>query len=753
MKKCVADGAANKYRLENVKLILWIYDDVDLREILLEEWFVEEMEKAEELDNTNSNTKKSRKHTRTYIKSTLDALSFAQNNCPVILPSLTFRHFSNYLTSRKKIDRNNSNTSGSKYLTQSAYNGIRSALQHMYRMSGQSMDHRMAKDLSQFMSGMKRTVADEKAKSGTSLNEGKRPMTFEVYEEMCKILFEGDDDEYLFAHAFLTMEWNLMARSDNCVNMNISHIQWSDDSLLFFFGKTKGNQLGDGNDKPWHVYSNPAKPHLCPVLALAKYVLLHPDLLTNGSPVFPGTYQYKRFIKIFHKVLRYPSFLELGVQPGDLGSHSTRKGSITLVSSGCTVSPPMSSICLRACWSMGPVKDRYIHYEKAGDQFVGRSVTGISSLSKEFAVSPAYFDLTDAPKSVGDEINDKVRMMLNNGGNEESMNSTTFLLVQYLYAAVCYHYDELDKRLSSKNRFRVSPMFIDVTDEVRKCAVVKYPWNSTNTTPLFTGIPPHVIVFAELEKFKMLLEAQKSDLIDSFTGELDKRNVGGDSFLANGILEQITEVQAKMMDVLNRPTGERTGNKGNKNIIYDDFLMVQNSNDDNDSSNEDTNFDEDEENGYVDGNVQKLKPKGLIISWANCCDGNIRLLPTDFTFPSMPLPGLIRMWYCGDIPKNVPPYKMLRPIDVKHLKFGGCKLSNMRNVMKQVKRATLVINRPDLIKSKMSSEDTIVLYHAIKHLFQFDCMTLGKKRRYETISWKTYYNILMKRKGKLVGEI
>ena len=46
-----------------------------------------------------------------------------------------------------------------------------------------------------------------------------------------------------------------------------------------------------------------------------------------------------------------------------------------------------------------------------------------------------------------------------------------------------------------------------------------------------------VIVFAELEKFKMLLEAQKNDLIDSFTGELDKRNVGGDSFLANGILE------------------------------------------------------------------------------------------------------------------------------------------------------------------------------------------------------------------------
>ena len=81
-------------------------------------------------------------------------------------------------------------------------------------------------------------------------------------------------------------------------------------------------------------------------------------------------------------MLKDPVFVELGVQEGDLGSHSTRKGAITLVSSGCTVSPPMASICLPACWSMGPVKDRYIHYEKAGDQLVGRSATRISSLKK-----------------------------------------------------------------------------------------------------------------------------------------------------------------------------------------------------------------------------------------------------------------------------------------------------------------------------------------------------------------------------------
>ena len=68
-------------------------------------------------------------------------------------------------------------------------------------------------------------------------------MSFSVYENMCMILYEGDDDGYLFAHAFLTMEWNFMARADNCVNMHVNHVQWQDDCLLFFFGKSKKNRL------------------------------------------------------------------------------------------------------------------------------------------------------------------------------------------------------------------------------------------------------------------------------------------------------------------------------------------------------------------------------------------------------------------------------------------------------------------------------------------------------------------------------
>ena len=121
----------------------------------------------------------------------------------------------------------------------------------------------------------------------------------------------------------------------------------------------------------------------------------------------------------------------MGVKPGDLGSHFTRKGSITIVCSGCTVSPPMSSIFLRACWIMGNVKDRYTHYKKAGDQCFGRSVTGISSLCKEFAVSPAYFELGSAPPEIENEINRRIRIFVN--GDSQG---TLYLLVQFFFASI-----------------------------------------------------------------------------------------------------------------------------------------------------------------------------------------------------------------------------------------------------------------------------------------------------------------------------
>ena len=189
------------------------------------------------------------------------------------------------------------------------------------------------------------------------------------------------------------------------------------------------------------------------------------------------------------------------------------------------MSPPMAAICLRAGWSMGLVKDRYIHYEKAGDQFVGRCATGISSLGKYFATSPVYWDTKGAPAGLRQRIDECIS---NNFGTIEELQGKTFELLRFLFASICYHYCTLDTHLHREHKMRSSPLFIAAAQaDLQRHAVVAFPWNSMEDTPFFTGIPPHVMMLTELEGLRLRLLEHRDDIIDSFKDELDRRSLGG----------------------------------------------------------------------------------------------------------------------------------------------------------------------------------------------------------------------------------
>ena len=64
---------------------------------------------------------------------------------------------------------------------------------------------------------------------------------------------------------------------------------------------------------------------------------------------------------------------------------------------------------------MGPVKERYIYYEKAGDQFVGRTVCGFDVTSEEFGVSPCHFNFT-AIEDEEERVQVKAEIEKNNSG-------------------------------------------------------------------------------------------------------------------------------------------------------------------------------------------------------------------------------------------------------------------------------------------------------------------------------------------------
>ena len=125
--------------------------------------------------------------------------------------------------------------------------------------------------------------------------------------------------------------------------------------------------------------------------------------------------------------------------------------------------------------------------------------------------------------------------------------------------------------------------------------------------------------------------------------------------------------------------------------------------------------------------VSRERPCGVVVSCSNYLGGKLRILRSTFVLPSMPLPNLIIMWYCGYVPNNIPPYKMLQSYNVPHLKHGKSKLSNMEK-MSHVERGDNIFNQPALIKKDWTVAHTFALYHALKNLFMFHLLRVGKKR-------------------------
>ena len=95
-------------------------------------------------------------------------------------------------------------------------------------------------------------------------------------------------------------------------------------------------------------------------------------------------------------------------------------------------------------------------------------------------------------------------------------------------------------------------MFIEATKEIRSYATIRYPWNKTCNTPIFTGVPPHVMIMVDMEELKTVLKDQRKHISADLRDKLNKRHIGGDSFEASGILEEGTKSHERTLDSLGR---------------------------------------------------------------------------------------------------------------------------------------------------------------------------------------------------------
>ena len=112
--------------------------------------------------------------------------------------------------------------------------------------------------------------------------------------------------ELLFGWAYSTICWNTMGRSHSVAGIMFHHITWKDDCLVITFPKSKCDQTGEGLSNDKHVYANPYKPAVCPILALA--VMVFCTYRADGSEqhkLFGGNGPVNRFIKILKKIRCY----------------------------------------------------------------------------------------------------------------------------------------------------------------------------------------------------------------------------------------------------------------------------------------------------------------------------------------------------------------------------------------------------------------------------------------------------------------
>lgn len=172
-------------------------------------------------------------------------------------------------------------------------------------------------------------------------------MSFTLYNFLCEKMVQDGRKEAIFAHAFLTLTWNLCCRSKNTVYIHVNHITWGTDNIIIKFAHTKTDIEGKQEAFPRHIYANPYNINICAVTALGKYLA---TFIPKEDGLLFDNKSYKRFQKYLKKLVcdHKEDVERMGFEVDDIGVHSIRKGAATYCCSGTTAAPHIAAVCNRA---------------------------------------------------------------------------------------------------------------------------------------------------------------------------------------------------------------------------------------------------------------------------------------------------------------------------------------------------------------------------------------------------------------------
>ena len=187
----------------------------------------------------------------------------------------------------------------------------------------------------------------------------------------------------------------------------------------------------------------------------------------------------------------------------------------------------------------------------------------------------------------------------------------------------------------------------------------------------FNRITPCVAILNEMAALKDMLNASSSDLKSTLRQELNLRGIGGETFQANAILDNVKKVHEKMESILNGTTSisRRSGPSNLNDGLAPSVVITEPTVPILVDTSSDESGDETDADGYGVGKRKMY-----------CWGGRLHNVPEHFVLPRMTLQTLIIYWFCGSRQPHCPPLKY-----VKHQDFPG-KEKNMRIVLNQMKR-------------------------------------------------------------------
>lgn len=246
--------------------------------------------------------------------------------------------------------------------------------------------------------------------------------------------------------------------------------------------------------------------------------------------------------------------------------------------------------------------------------------------------------------------------------------------------------------------------------------------DSSALCPRLTGIPPHVALLNEMAGIREKIEKTSILLMDNMKSELNSRGIGGEVFQANAILEEVKRVTENMETLL-------SGNSKYSNNDNDQQILPVTIN--------------------AMAETPMIVQQGGVQRKMYCWGGQLHNLPENYVLPRMTLQTLISFWFCGSYQPFVPPLRFARAFDF-------ARKDTMKVVLSQMKRMIRAILHAGSLKGfrydgNWTTAKCTQLYGVVQEFFLYP--SIRHKRRYTSISWKTYHNQYVKNKSLLVGEV